>query len=271
MRSGNIQRFGHNIPFGLEVSLGLVSNYRTVNKFGETVNADSGDPTDVYDDSVLTAIWVPPTQARIHQLASGSADDASDGTGLRSIEVSGFKTWDDLTETKEILFLNGLTNVPTVSAYVVIFRIRGLTWGSGGLNAGKITATASVDGTITAAITALQNQTQMAIFACTSNQQLRMTTAFCEIVDGIGVTARANGELLQMIDPEANIADNTAWTNKENFSAIEGVNPWVHDYGENPKKFDGPCIVKIQVTSNVNDTHVIAGFDGYIYEKDRGQ
>ncbi len=271
----NIESFGHNIPFGLETSLGLVAGYRTVNKFGETINADSGTKTDVYDESVTVPIWTPPTQARTHQISSTSTDDdfvtggGSSGTGAKTIRIYGFKTWDDLSETSEVIIMDGTGDVATVNEYVVIFRMKALTWGSGGVNAGKITATADTDGTITASILATQNQTQMAIFAATSNQQLRITLAYASIVKGTGSSQRADGELLVMIDPETNVIDNTAWINKENFLLAEGNLPWQHDYRNIPKKINGPCIVKIQVTSNSNNTKCIAGFDGFIYEIER--
>lgn len=257
-----------NGDYGLSASLGLIAGVTTLNKFGEGVDCDSGVPTDVWDGangSISTAIWAPPTEARIHQITSSSANDTSAGTGARTIRVYGLEDW-DTAESSEDVIMNGVSDVATSRSYVIIHRIKALTWGSGGVNAGDITATADTDSTITAAIIAGQNQTQMCIYGVPSTQKLRLTEAYGSLVKGTGVTQRADGELLMMVDPSTNASDNTAWTNKENFLLVEGNPPWRHEYNSTPKKFDGPCIIKIQVTSNSNGTKVIGALDAFVVD-----
>jgi len=256
--------------FGLEVALGNVTGYTKVNKFGETTNADSGTATDVWDGSVTTAIWVPPTAARVHAIASTSDVDSdtggvvAQGAGLRTVKIYGLKTW-GTAESSETVVMDGTTAVNTANSYVIIHRMHGVTWGANGVNTGVITATAATDATVTAQITAAQNQTQMMIYGVPSTQTIQIGKLIAQVVDGTGVTARANGEVLMMTDPATDVANNTAWTNKENFTAIEGQNPWTHEY-EVPKSCTGPCIVKMQVTSNANNTVVIAAMDAYIVD-----
>ena len=250
--------------FALEASLGKIQGYATVNKFGEATDADSGVLTDIWDGAngaTSTDIWVPPTAARVHQITSTSTADTGAGTGMQTIKISYLPDW-DTAETTATLTMNGTGNVATPSC-VIIYRMQGKTWGTGGVNAGIITATADTDGTITAAILAGNNQTQMCIYAIPSTQKLRLTRAFASIVKGTGTTGRADGELLVMIDPATNAADNTAWTNKENYQLIEAEQPWDHVY-EVPKKIDGPAIIKLQVVSNANGTISTGGFDGYV-------
>jgi len=254
--------------FGLEASLGNIPGYSTVNKFGEAEDCDNGVPTDVWDGSgsaSSTDIWVPPTAARIHQITTDDANDTSAGTGARTIRIYGLKTW-DLAETSEDIIMNGASNVPTVNSYVIIHRIKVLTWGTTGQNQGEITATADTDGTVTAMISPLFNQTQMCIYGVPSIQKFRMTKLFASIVKSTGSSQRGDGELLVMIDPATNVVDNTAWTNKENFQLVEANPPWNHDYSDAPKKMNGACIIKVQVTTNSNNTKCTAGFDGYLVD-----
>lgn len=254
--------------FGLEVSLGNVAGYQTVNKFGEANDCDSGVLTDIWDGAdgtTSTDIWVPPTAARLHDLVSTSVDDNSTRQGAKTIRVYGLTDW-DTAEISEDIIMNGTTTVTTVNSYVIIHRIKVLTWGTIGSNAGVITATAQVDGTVTAAVLTGNNQTQMCIYGVPSVQDLRVSKFLASLVKGTGTTQRGNGEVLTMTDPATNVANNTAWTNKENFLLVEGNAPWEHDYDNVPKKFNGPCIVKIQVFTDANNVTVIGGFDAFLVD-----
>ena len=259
--------------FALEASLGNREGYATVNKFGEAIDCDSGIPTDVWDGAdgtTSTDIWVPPTVARIHSIVSTSDVDSDtggavgQGAGLRTVKVYGLTDW-DTAESSETVVMDGTDGTDTTSSYVIIHRIVGLTWGANGVNTGVITAVAATDATVTAAILAGQNQTQMCILGIPSTQRLRITGVCASIVKGTGTTARADGEMLMMTDPATSVGDNTAWTNKENFLLVEGQNPWEHRYSV-PKACAGPCIMKIQVTSNTNGTKCVGVFDGYIVD-----
>jgi len=247
--------------FGIEVAMGRIPGFAKVNKFGEGIDCDSGVLTDIWDGAngtLSTDIWVPPTQARIHAIASSSGNDAALGTGMRTVKVYGLTSW-DAKETSEMVTIGN----NTTNAYVIIHRIKGVTWGTDGVNAGNITATAATDGTITAAILTGQNQTQMMIYGWSSLQTLQVKLLFAEIVKSTGVTIRASGEIRYMSDPATNVVDNTAWTNKENFQLTAGNNPWQHRY-DPPKSFDGPGIIKFQVTASANDSVAVAAMDAYL-------
>lgn len=71
--------------FDLEVGRGNVPKVSYVNKFGRNPDIDTGsDPEDIWDGG---GIYVPPTQARTHDIASSSAQDA--GTVLSSGTATG--------------------------------------------------------------------------------------------------------------------------------------------------------------------------------------
>lgn len=144
--------------WALEVSEGAFTQYHPVAKFGRNPDIDIGTE-DIWSQG---GTWVPPTEARVHALVSASAADTSDGTGARTVSVNGLDgSYAEVTET---VTMNGATPVNTVNSFVIIHRMIVLTAGSGGTNAGTITATAAVDGTVTAAILASKGQTQLCIY-----------------------------------------------------------------------------------------------------------
>ncbi len=258
----------------IDASLGHVPKWRTENKFGGTDNLDAA-LTDIWDGSSAegiaaggSLIWLAPTAARIHAIVSSSLTDSDVGganpqsTGARTVEVTGLETWDSVAPTTEIVILDGTTAVNTVNSYVIIYRLEVLTWGSGGLNVGTITATAATDTTITAMVLIGKNQTQMAIYGISSTMRMRVNRFFSYLVKTAGVTLRATGEVLWMTDPATNAVAGTAWTNRENFELTTDVR-WDHKYVP-PKKFDGSGIVKLQMFGSANNVNVTAGFDAII-------
>lgn len=247
--------------FGTEVGRGNIVGYSKVNKFGEALDCDSGAATDVWDGAdgtTSTDVWVAPTQARTHDLASTSAADAAAGTGMRTCRVYGLTGW-DADEVSEDVTLNGASNVATANAYVIIHRIKGLTWGSGGTNAGIITATAQTDVTVTAAIQAGESQTLMCIYGVPSTKEIHLQHIKCTVIAS-GPSATADGRLL--VRENADQSD-SAFVTKEKFSITELLE-FDHEWGGVGKSFSGPCVVKVQVVSDTNNTEVTSDFDAYL-------
>ena len=61
--------------FGLEIAKGNVANHSAINKFGENPDIDTGSTDTIWDGG---GVYVPPTVARVHNVASSLAGD----TGL---------------------------------------------------------------------------------------------------------------------------------------------------------------------------------------------
>ena len=237
---------------------GNIRGVHTVNKFGCATDCDSGIRTDVWDGadgSTSTDIWVPPTQARVHNLVSTDAADASAGTGARTVQVYGLKTWED-AESSEIVTLDGLTPVATANSYVIIHRMKCLTFGSGEINAGTITATAVTDATITAAIS-LQGgvgngQTQMCIYGVPHKQELRIYQEICEIFGGGG---SPTGTVRLLVKENADQSD-AGFVLKDQGEVRTGQpvkRNWIF-----PLRFAGPCIAKVQIETNTNNVLTVA-------------
>ena len=159
----SISRVGTSEPFELQVSRGQVAYHETQYKFG--FNAD-------IDDSLET-IWSEGglysylTSATVLKISSASTDDASAGTGARTITISGLDG--DYDEISETVTLNGQTAVNTTNSYLRVFRMVVDTAGSGGQNAGKIyagtgTVTSGVPTNKYGVIDVGDNQTLMALW-----------------------------------------------------------------------------------------------------------
>ena len=257
--------------FALDASLGLVSKYRTINKFGESDNLDAA-LTDIWDGSsgAFSAlggslIWLPPTAAATHDITSSSALDIdSTGTGCRTVDVTGLESWDAAAETTETVVMNGTGDVETTALWVIIYRMECMTWGTGGLNAGVITATAKAPSatTLTAGMMVGHNQTQMMIYGISSRMKLRVTHMHVELFETVGAALRADGDVLFMRDPATNAVNGTAWTIKDHFELSTDVG-WTQNFYP-PKIFDGPGILKYQAIGSTTDIDIIASFDGFI-------
>lgn len=114
-----------------------------------------------------------PTAARIHAIASASADDDTGGTGAITVEVTGINA--TYQEVREIVTLNGVASVNTTLSYLFINEMQVLTAGSGSVNAGIVSATAAVDGTVTCQIPAGENKSKQAIFMNSGSLNKRIT------------------------------------------------------------------------------------------------
>jgi len=104
----------------------------------------------------------------VELLSSDAADDAT-GTGARTVRVHGLNDEGDLdTET---VTLDGTTPVPTVEEWFRVHRLEVLTAGSGGVNAGTITARhATTEGNVFAVMTIGANVTKMAVATIPRNK-----------------------------------------------------------------------------------------------------
>ncbi len=247
----------------LQASIGNVTGISVVHKFGEALDCDQDVATDIWDGAdgtTSTDIWVPPTVARIHAIKSTAAADDGEGTpstGMRTVRVYGLQTWGS-AETSEDVTLNGTANVNTVNSYVIIHRMKGLTFGSGGVNAGIITATAASDSTVTAAIQAGNNQTLMAIYGVPSTQTFYMTHVEMTVLRST-TSVYVDGTLF--VREDADTSDRLYWT-KHEWSLTETA-PYQRPFVP-PRPFAGPCIIKLQVSASVLNTKIAGGFDGYL-------
>jgi hypothetical protein len=229
--------------FALEAAAGHVPGYSTIQKFGRNQVIDTAAIEDIWDAG---GIWVAPTTARLHDIASTSASDdgAPAGVGARTIRVAGLTGWGAAQVTEDII-MDGTTNVPTVNAYVIIHRLEVLTKGATSVNVGTITATAQTDGTVTAQIAAGFGQSQMAIYGVPSTQTAFVFRFYSNILKTAG-TVRVDNLLLMNPEPDAELLNFITKHTFVNSNTIGNV--------------------QIQADVTLNGTDVGSGFDAYLVD-----
>ena len=249
-------------PLMLEIPNGSVGKHSSVNKFGRTTNADTGVATDIWDRANATQdqdVWVAPTVARVHNVVSADANDTSagaGGTGARTMRVFGLTSW-TAAEVSEDISLLGATPVATANAYVIIHRMRMLTWGTAGPNVGLITATAVTDASVTAQVNAMEGQTQMAIYGWPSTKVAYVTGYYASVLKSGGAAAVDMSLRLNPI-PDSQVAK---FIVKHTLGLqTTGTSKWRHIF-EPYVRFAGPAILKVQAVSSALNVDVSAGFD----------
>jgi len=251
-----------------ELALGNIALRRYVNKFGEAPSGIQITATDIWSraDAVPTQqIWLAPTAARVHAIVSSSANDDGDpvGTGARTIRVYGLKTW-DTDETSEVITLNGVGAVNTVNSYVIIHRMKVLTMGASGPNVGTISATAAVDGTVTAVILPGDGQTEMAIYGVPSTR-IALMHRWGASIDKAAPQA-VTVDFILRVNENPNV-QTLAYLRKSDASLQStGTNSFDRVYII-PQRFDGPCIIKIQAIGSAADIDGNSGFDIELIDK----
>ena len=244
--------------FLLELGKGNIPGHKGENKFGLTSNADANVLTDVWD-APAQPVWLAPTGERIHHLVSDSANDTLLGSGARTVKVWGLKTWSS-KETFETVNMAGLTPVATAEAYAIIHRMEVITTGSiiFSPNLGNITATAVIDGTVTARIGLGKGQTLMAIYGLPSSQIAYMTSWSASVARD----SPQGAEVGVIIRKSTDIVNNPVTYTFKHTGAVKTDGSTSHSHPFAPyKSFVGPCVIKMSFTSGDNDTHGDASFN----------
>jgi len=242
----------------MAVPAGLMTGQSGVNKFGRSKNVDAVI-TDIWDGANSTTdqdIWIAPTAARIHNIASTVAADSNSAAGARTLQVYGLTNWAN-AEVSETITMLGTNVVSTTNAYVILHRMKVLTKGTTN-NVGNITATAASDDTLTAMILAGEGQTQMAIYGIPSSQTAYMTCYYSSFNRSGGAAALADISLQVNPEPDASLP---AFLVKQT-QGLQTVGSSLFQHCFNPYfKIVGPAIVKIQAIGSTTDLDISAGFD----------
>lgn len=209
----------------LDIASSNISGMSHINKFGRNPDCDKATSItavnlgrSIWDGGIAGAVnWLEPTQARVHQLKSSSANDgAGTNVGARTVQVYGLDS--SYVPFSELLTLNGVGNVATAS-YVMIYRMIVRSAGATGWNEGDLTVTADIDGTVTAKITAKNNQTLMAIYMIPADMMGYMPLYFASIhktggaakLADVYLLSKALGEVWRMRDATDLSSDGAAY------------------------------------------------------------
>lgn len=154
---------GDAMPYGMAVALGKIGGVEVDTKFGRNSDVDIlTAPEDVWEGSGIYSgqpeSFTPET---VDVFSSLGADDAA-GTGARTVEITGLKSTTSTAFESETMALNGTTNVTSVNTWYRVFRVKVLTAGSGGSNAGVITVRPTTTvANVFASVVAGYNQSQV--------------------------------------------------------------------------------------------------------------
>ena len=133
----SVTRQGTFEPFGLQVARGQIQGHTVVQVFGYNPDLDTTEES-VWPDGGT----VPhPTTESALTIVSTDAADAAAGTGARTVYIEGVD--EDYNVVSETVTLNGTTDVTTTAAFLYVNKFYVVTAGSGGANAGTITAKVS--------------------------------------------------------------------------------------------------------------------------------
>ena len=223
------------IDFYLSVAKGDFTGYSNVSKFGINSTVGSGGFESIWEGSNAYP-W--PTAAATLSVVSASANDASGGTGARTVEIQGLdSSWNLLTET---ITMNGLTPVVTTGSFLRVFRARVVTAGSLKSNAAQITM--SSGGTTLAYITydtIGMGQTLMAVYTIPNGK-----TGY---IINLNVSSSKDSEHRFRFMTRDNAVTDAAWNVKEYMSARGGFSSW-RKYAIN--KVTEKTDIDLQVISN---------------------
>lgn len=249
--------------FKQDVCQGLVGGYNCINKFGENIEIDNNMTADIWDgghtlaSSGVSLLWVAPTAARIHTIASTDANDTDAGTGAQEVRIYGLSDW-DTSETIQVVTMN-TASPPTTTSMVIIYRMEVVTKGSAGVNLGTITATAAVDSTVTAQIRIGQGQTQMLIYAIPSIEKLFISDLGMIVNKAAGATGLIDCSLLVNPEPDVQL---THFLYKQHIGLqTVGNSGFVLPFNV-PEMIVGPALLKVQCDSGTDNMHMSAWLNG---------
>ena len=263
------------IPYGHMAAAGAISGRFAINKFGRNTEIDATVVADIWNGGHTTGalpagtslIWVAPTAAAKHNIASTSTSDDGNpaGVGARTIRIYGLPDW-NTAEISEDITMNGTTNVETANSYVIIHRMKVLTKGATSSNVGTITATAKAPSTttVTARIEVGKGQTEMAIYGFPSTQKFYLYALYAFANKAGGAAALADVNLLFNPEPDAEL---TNFLSKHPFGLQTVGTSGLSIHFTVPEEFEGPGIFKVQGFSGTNDMDISAGFDGILVTK----
>jgi hypothetical protein len=159
-----------------ETALGRRQGSTTWNKWGYNGDIDIGTET-IWN---VGGLFVPIVTARTLSVVSTSANDTSAGTGARTVIIYGVDAnWKAQTVT---VTLNGTTPVVTAETWMGVNRMAIASAGSGQVNAGDITATATTEATVQAKILTGEGTSQQAFFFVQENHQALMDWLYITLV-----------------------------------------------------------------------------------------
>lgn len=223
-------------------------DFYKVNKFGRNSDVDTGAAGEDICDAA-TFQW--PAAAATTTVVSTSTDDDGDpaGTGARTVEVQGIDG--DYALLTETATLNGTGAVTLTGEFLRVFRIKVLTAGSGGSNAGTVAVKHS--STVLAQVTIGNNQTLMACYTVPAGYTAYMLSYYHSMnrttttgAADMRIWARPFGEAFQL----------------KNLVGVVGAGTGLHQHLYSvAASYAAKTDIYVDAIVTANDTDISSGFD----------
>lgn len=152
--------FFGNSEFYMQVARGLVADHSTMFKFGTNHTIGTGGFEVIW--STGGAYTGFSAAAQTVDVVSTAAADTSAGAGLQTVMLYGLDT--DYNELSELVTMNGTSAVTTTASFLRLWRMVSVSTGSGGVNAGIITASQTTSGDVMAEVEIGHGQTQICVW-----------------------------------------------------------------------------------------------------------
>lgn len=237
------------------VALGSVNGATAWSKFGYNNDIDVGT------ESVVSwgGLFQRMTTADTLTLVSTSAQDSeAPATGARSVIIYGIN--ENRESQVEVVALDGLAGVVTTNQWLGVNRIAIYLAGSGGVNTGTITATATTAGSTQGEIPAGSGTTEQAIFHTQSGHTLLLDYLLINVLKTSSqnpvvivrcyVTSGVSGAKYEVLTHRIDTA-------VENTVELRPSQPFV--VGEK-------SIIDFQCTTDKADTQIAVRFSGIEFE-----
>lgn len=180
-----------------EVGRGNIPGHSSLTKFGRSAVIGMGGSGDIWAAGGIYTGQPASNAEEVIRVTSGSADDTAAGTGMRTIRIFGLKSPSSTAIESEDITLNGTGNALSAGTWYRVFRAFGLTYGSGGTNAGAVTIQHNVTtANIFAVLTAGVGQTQVAAFTVPAQSTCDIVSVYIKMTRTSGAAGSANVALL---------------------------------------------------------------------------
>lgn len=228
----------------LAIAEGVVTNHSLMLKFGRNPDIDTTEET-IWEGG---GIYPFQSSAVSLEILSASADDASAGTGARTVTLIGLDA--NHAEQTQTITLNGTNAVAITGTWLRVHRCSVTTAGTGNVNAGLLTVRIAGGGTTLLVIGAGNGQTLMAVYTIPAGYTGYMLAYY----------ASANAS------PTAPYSDVKLFTRPAagviNLKHQQALGPgyFTHRF-EAPFRISEKTDIYINAATSVNNTDVCAGFD----------
>lgn len=246
---------GGSPTISLEYGDRLSYDGNSLNKFGRNIDIDAAASEDIWDAG---GTWPEWATAGFVKLISTSANDTIGGTGLRTVAIFGLNQ-DTVAVSDTLTLLGTDSTAASNNRYIIVYRMFGLTAGSGGVNAGNITATNVSTASVGAQISTGYNQTLMAIYMVEKGHTLFLKSYYASMNRSV-TSGSADIFLWTKSIPGV-------WRLRHIIGTVgAGASHFRHPF-EPHLKVGEKILIRIEAAVTANNTDISAGFDGYVREE----